>query len=476
MPKRKLIEVALPLDEINRQSAREKSIRKGHPSTLYLWWSRKPTATARAVLFSQLVDDLSEHYDSLLAAAENEGFDDPAAEASRRVESERRRLFRLIERMVDWDNLSDEDLWRETRREIRESCGDRPPVLLDPFAGGGSIPLEAQRLGLKAEASDLNPVAVLINKSLIEIPTRFSGRPPVNSDVERMVFSWPGASGLAEDVRSYGRWMRDEAEARIGHLYPKARLEDGTEATVIAWIWARTVTCPNPACGIDAPLTSKWWLGKKKGKEAYIVPTVVDGKAEYMIGHDPKKGLAKDEDGTINRGSSKCISSGMPIDNQTIRSQAVNRGLGSALVAVVAEGRRSRQYLPPTEEHIRSSFVLKPERTQNQTVPEKNHDVDRLPMYGMRTWAEAFTNRQLVALTTFLDLVAEARERVLADAVAAGMQAGERLEAGGSGAEAYADAVAAIFSLALPLDAAPLGRIAFRVKRREFASDPVVNI
>ena len=254
MSKKKLIEVALPLEEISRQSSREKSIRKGHPSTLHLWWSRKPTATARAVLFSQLVDDPSAHYENFLDAARTAGESDPEAAARARVEAERRRLFTLIARMVNWDDVGDEHLLREVREEIRRSTGDDPPAVLDPFAGGGSIPLEAQRLGLEAHASDLNPVAVLINKALIEIPPRFAGRPPVFPGADDGTRTWPGAHGLAEDVRRYGEWMREEALHRIGRLYPKAQLPDGGEATVIAWIWARTVTCPNPACGIEMPL------------------------------------------------------------------------------------------------------------------------------------------------------------------------------------------------------------------------------
>ena len=319
---KKLIEVALPLEEINKQSSREKSIRKGHPSTLHLWWSRKPTATARAVLFSQLVDDPSAHYEDFLEAARAAGENDPEAVARARVEAERRRLFTLITRMVNWDNIGDEHLLREVREEIRRSTGEEPPAILDPFAGGGTIPLEAQRLGLEARASDLNPVAVLINKALIEIPPRFAGRAPVFPGADDGTRSWPGAHGLAEDVRCYGEWMREEAWGRIGHLYPRAELPDGSTATVIAWIWARTVTCPNPACGIETPLVSKWWLGKKKGKEAYIIPTIVGDHVEYSIGHDPKRAPTKENDGTISghRGAT-CLACGSAISMSYIRER-----------------------------------------------------------------------------------------------------------------------------------------------------------
>ena len=330
---RKLIEVALPLDAINQQSAREKSIRKGHPSTLHLWWSRKPTATSRAVLFSQLVDDPSERYEEFLEAARAEGETDPESAAERAVEAERRRLFTLITRMVNWDNIGDEHLMREVREEIRRSTGEEPPAVLDPFAGGGSIPLEAQRLGLEAHASDLNPVAVLINKALIEIPPLFAGRAPVFPGADDGTRSWPGAHGLAEDVRRYGEWMREEAWRRIGHLYPRAQLPDGSEATVIAWIWARTVTCPNPACGIETPLVSKWWLGKKKGKEAYIVPTVVGDHIEYSIGHDPKRAPTKQEDGTISgRRGAVCVSCHSAISMDYMRETRVSWGRRHALL------------------------------------------------------------------------------------------------------------------------------------------------
>ncbi|MGH3948360.1 MAG: DUF1156 domain-containing protein [Pseudonocardiaceae bacterium] len=291
--RRKLIEVALPLEAINRESAREKSIRHGHPSTLHLWWSRKPLATARAVLFAQLVDDPSSRPDLYPSEAEQN---------ARRAD-----LFELIERLVVWENTTDQALLDDAHRAILASTGGNPPAILDPFAGGGSIPLEAQRLGLEAHASDLNPVAVLINKALIEIPPKWAGRPPVFSGAADAAHSWPGTTGIAEDVRRYGQWMRDEAERRIGDLYPKAKLSDGTKANVIAWIWARTVTCPNPACGIEMPLYNKRWLGKKRGKEAYVVPRVVGGRVEFEIGHDVTRAPTKADDGTVTRTGAICV-------------------------------------------------------------------------------------------------------------------------------------------------------------------------
>ena len=445
---RKLIEVALPLDAINQQSAREKSIRKGHPSTLHLWWSRKPTATSRAVLFSQLVDDPSERYEEFLEAARAEGEADPESAAERAVEAERRRLFILITRMVNWDNIGDEHLMREVREEIRRSTGDEPPAVLDPFAGGGSIPLEAQRLGLESHASDLNPVAVLINKALIEIPPLFSGRAPVFPGSDDGTRSWPGAHGLAEDVRRYGEWVREEAWRRIGHLYPRAQLPDGSTATVIAWIWARTVICPNPACGIETPLVSKWWLGKKKGKEAYIVPTVVGDHVEYSIGHDPKRAPTKQNDGTVDRNGARCLACEAHIGFDYLRSEARSGRMGAELTAIAVEGRGSRTYLPPDRAHAATALRAVPSSVPVGDLPEAALGF-RVQAYGMLKYSDLFSSRQLTALTTFSDLVSEARERVLRDALAGGMSEGERLEAGGVGAAAYADAVAVLLSFSI---------------------------
>ncbi|MFV8277338.1 DUF1156 domain-containing protein [Mycobacteroides abscessus] len=429
VPKRKLIEVALPLEAINRESAREKSIRHGHPSTLHLWWARRPLAAARAVLFAQLVDDPSSNPEEF-----------PTEELQRK---ERERLHKLIERLVVWENIRDEKLLAEAHAEILKSTDGNPPPILDPFAGGGTIPLEAQRLGLEAHASDLNPVAVLINKALIEIPPKFSGQPPVSPDVakDQLAHPWPGATGLAEDVRRYGQWMRDEAEKRIGHLYPKATLPDGSHATVIAWIWARTVTCPNPACGIAMPLVRSWWLGKKKGKEAYVIPSVVDGKVQFTIGHDPKHGPAKDNDGTVGRTGAICIGCASAVDLNYIRAESRAARMSAQLMAIVAEGNRTRIYLMPTAEHEAVANVPRPDDVPPGELFDWPGRIN-VVRYGLTTFADLFTSRQLIALTTFSDLVTEAHARVLADALAAGMLEGDRLETGGTGAAAYADAVA----------------------------------
>ncbi|MFZ5851983.1 MAG: DUF1156 domain-containing protein [Actinomycetota bacterium] len=432
--KRKLIEVALPLEAINRESAREKSIRHGHPSTLHLWWARRPLAACRAVLFAQLVDDPSAHPEKF-----------PTEEAQAK---ERARLFELIERLVVWENAGDERLLRAAYDEIAACFDGKPPAILDPFAGGGSIPLEAQRLGLEAHASDLNPVAVLINKALIEIPPKWAGRPPVfPGAAESRLGDWPRATGLAEDVRRYGQWMRDEAEKRIGHLYPKATLPDGSAATVIAWIWARTVTCPNPACGIEMPLVRSWWLGKKKGKEAYVVPRVADGRVEFSIGHDRGRAPTSDTDGTVSRTGALCVGCRTAVPLAYVRAEGKAGRIGARLMAIAVEGDRRRVYLAPTPEHEKAADVPVPDDVPDSELPEAALGF-RVQGYGMTRHADLFTPRQLTALTTFSDLVGEAREKVYADALAAGLPDGESLEAGGTDAAAYADSVAVYLALA----------------------------
>ncbi|AUH69147.1 MULTISPECIES: DUF1156 domain-containing protein [Gordonia] len=431
--RRKLIEVSIPLQKINEESAREKSIRHGHPSTLHLWWARRPLAAARAVLFSQLVDDPASRPDLYPTEAEQI--------------AERKRLFELIERLVVWENSNDEQLLAEAHRKIMESTDGNPPPILDPFAGGGTIPLEAQRLGLEAHASDLNPVAVLINKALIEIPPKFAGQPPVwPGAADETIQNWPRATGLAEDVRRYGQWMRDEAQKRIGHLYPKATLPDGTEATVIAWIWARTVTCPNPECRIAMPLVRSWWLGKKKGKEAYVVPAIEGKTVRYEIGHDPAQAPTKETDGTVGRTGATCIRCGTAVELKYIRSEGRAGRMGEQLMATVAEGKRRRVYLAPSEAHSVAAAVTRPDSAPAGELFDWPGRIN-VVRYGLTTFASLFTPRQLTALTTFSDLVGEARELALRDALAAGMTEGSRLDDGGTGAVAYADAVATYLGL-----------------------------
>jgi putative DNA methylase len=393
--KPKLIEVALPLEDINRESAREKSIRHGHPSTLHLWWARRPLAACRAVLFAQLVDDPSAHPEEFPTEADQE--------------KERKRLHDIISELVKWENIHNESLFKQARAEIWKSCDGNPPPILDPFAGGGSIPLEAQRLGLEAHASDLNPVAVLINKALIEIPPKWAGHPPVFPGAADSAQSWPGATGLAEDVRRYGKWMRDEAEKRIGHLYPKVKIS-GVEATVIAWIWARTVTCPNPACGGTMPLVRSFWLGKKKGKERYVIPRP-DGKHVRFEIAGPS-GVPRP--GTVSRTSAICLLCDTPVPLSYIRAEGKAGRMGAQLMAIAAEGKRQRYYLPPNEDHKKAADVPRPDDLPEADLPN-NARWFSPPFYGMEKYADLFSHRQLTALNSFSDLVSEARERILED-------------------------------------------------------------
>ncbi len=352
-----------------------------------------------------------------------------------------------------WENIRDQGLLDEAHAEILKSTDGNPPPILDPFAGGGSIPLEAQRLGLEAHASDLNPVAVLINKAMIEIPPKFAGKPPVFPGLAEGQMGWEGAAGLAADVRAYGEWMRDEAFKRIGEHYPQATLEDGTKATVIAWIWARTVTCPNPACGIEMPLVRSWWLSKKKAKEAWFSPVVVDDntapsgkRVTYEIKHGAAGAPETETDGTVGRQGATCVACETAVPLKYIRSEGRAGRMGRELITVVAEGVRKRIYLAADDEHKAAAAVDVEIDAPEGDLPTNPRDF-KTPKYGMSRWADLFTTRQLLALTTFSDLVAEARERVVADSKASGVDDGDRLEAGGTGAEAYADAVATYLGL-----------------------------
>lgn len=448
-----MIEVSLPLEAINVAAAHEKSVpRKGHPATMHLWWARRPLAAARAVLFAQLVDDPSSHEDTYQQEAASRGLsgEDARHWVERAIVTERERLHALLRELVRWENSTDERLLRQAHAEIMRSTGGNPPAILDPFAGGGTIPLEAQRLGLEAHASDLNPVAVLINKALIEIPPKFAGRPPVfPGAVEGLMGEWAGATGLAEDVRRYGAWMRERAQERLTHVYPSVMLADGTTATVIAWIWARTVACPNPACGITMPLARTWWLGKKKGREAYVVPEVIQGQVRFTIGRDPKKAPAVGRDGTVIRTGATCLACEAATSLDYLRAEAQAHRMGSQLIATVAAGNRERVYIAPTDEDMLAARVDPPSDAPTQLVTTPCHDVDRLPMYGMPRWCDAFTNRQLMALTTISDLVGDVRELAYKDALASGMSDGECLESGGVDARAYADAVSTYLAFAV---------------------------
>ncbi len=472
--RKKLIEVALPLEAINKESAREKSIRHGHPSTLHLWWARRPLAAARAVIFAQMVDDPSSWPDL---------FPTPTAQ-----QKERERLFAIITALVKWENTTNEAVLEQARAEIwqswRRACADNAdhprarelfdrhvlPGFHDPFAGGGALPLEAQRLGLEAHATDLNPVAVLINKAMIEIPPKFAGQPPVNPRSREELarggrWNGKGAEGLAEDVRHYGQWMRDEAEKRIGHLYPKIEITAemaaerpdlaplvGRRLTVIAWLWARTVKSPNPAFrDVDVPLVSTFMLSTKPGKEAHVEPVIEGGGYRFAV----KVGKPEDAEaakmGTTagKRSAFRCVMSGVPVTYDHIRSEGKTGRMGTRLMAIVAEGERGRVYLSPTDDMEKLARSARPDWKPETVLPDNPRDF-KTPNYGLTTYGDLFTPRQLVALTAFSDLVQEARERIKADALAIGRPDDDKpLADGGAGATAYADAVAVYLGCAI---------------------------
>lgn len=473
---KKLIEVALPLDKINAAAAREKSIRHGHPSTLHLWWARRPLAAARAVIFAQMVNDPG--------FQSGEGF--RYGMNKEKAAIERERLFKIIEDLVLWENTTNEEVLDRARAEIwrswRETCElnknhpqaaelfnpEKLPAFHDPFAGGGALPLEAQRLGLESYASDLNPVAVTINKAMIEIPPKFAGRAPVGPRLreERQgnlhEVGWKGAQGLAEDVRRYGAWMRDEAFKRIGHLYPKIEVTAvmaterpdlkplvGQKLTVIAWLWARTVKSPNPAYShVDVPLASTFVLSSKAGKEAYVEPVVEGDSYRFTVkvGTPPEgaKGGTK-----LARGANfRCLLSDTPIEPKYIKAEGMAGHMGAKLMAIVAEGIRGRVYLAPTLEQDATAHEASPSWKPETDIPPDRRSMFT-PLYGLTKFGDLFTPRQLVALTTFSDLVGEAIAKVREDALAAGMQDdGKGLDDGGAGATAYAQAVGVYLAFA----------------------------
>jgi putative DNA methylase len=520
--RKKLIEVALPLEAINAAAAREKSIRHGHPSTLHLWWSRKPLAAVRAVIFAQLVDDPSEYVDELLADPvsrrkaekayharlkawnERKTVYDKATAAGLTWRSipepgpkptlgetiagiERQRLFRIIESLVTWESTTNEaalqpareEILRSWRRLCKENANDpradefydpqKLPPFYDPFAGGGTLPLEAQRLGLESYASDLNPVAVLINKAMVEIPPKFAGTPPINPEdrKQKMLLAqeWCGAQGIAKDIRYYGQWLRDEVEDRIGHFYPKVEItaemaEDrpdlkpyiGKKLTVIAWLWVRTVRSPNPAFShIEVPLTTKFLLASKPGKEAYVEPVIDNNGFHFTVKIGKPKDISKVTKGTSagKQSGFLCLMSGTPIDFSYIRNEGKAGRLGSRMMAVVANGNNERIYLSPTKELETIATSAKPLDIPITELPKKALGF-RVQEYGMTSWSDLFTSRQLLALTTFSDLVQTAREKIKFDAAIAGYpDDGQPLYKGGKGATAYADAIGIYLAFAI---------------------------
>jgi putative DNA methylase len=430
---RKLIEVALPVAAINDTSVREKPIGRGHPQTLHQWWARRPLAACRAVLFASLVDDPSSHPERFPTEADQE--------------AERDRLFDLIERLVPWENSNDRSVLDEAWSEIERSCGPEVPKVIDPFAGGGSIPLEAQRLGLSVDASDLNPVAVLINKAMVELPPKFSGRQPVHPDLQANVHiqSWTGPQGLAADVRAYARWMNQEARARIGKLYPDVAVRgsrSAERATVITWLWARTVTCPNPACKSTMPLLNSFAVSRKCGREAWL--RAKPDRASRSVRFVVETGPGCPPEGTVNRRGATCLVCHTTVPLAEVRKAAKAGDLGSQLLCTVAEGQRNRLYIDADNEQVVAADVDAPLNVPDGDLSHNPRAITT-PNYGITRHSQLFTNRQLQAMTTFADLVGEARERVLAD----------------GGDVEYADAIATYLTLGI-------GRLANRCSSQSF--------
>ena len=433
--RKKLIEVDIPLQAINIESAKDASLTHGHPSTLHRYWARRPLAACRAVIFASMVDDPSECRDEFPTEPEQN--------------AERTRLHNLMKRLVIWKTCNDENLLAEARYEIAYSVArnngedlaafrqkfkndpnavlkylrDHCSAVYDPFCGGGSIPLEAQRLGLRARASDLNPLPVLLNKAMIELPPKFHNHKPINPDADPMgMFTdtgrgrqrvpWKGTSGLAADIRYYGLWMREEAYKRIGHLYPKAQLPDGTSATVVAWLWARTVPCANPACGLQMPLMKTFQLSKKKGNEHWIKP-VVDRKANTIswVVQTHNEGVPKP---TVNRTGAYCCGCGTAVNLPYVREQGKAGKMEEIMTAVVAEDESSKLFLSSTTDHIQVAWSVEPSWRPRGKLPRRAIGISP-QLYGFTNWHQLFTNRQTNALNTFGDLLTEVRAQVRQD-------------------------------------------------------------
>lgn len=436
MAVKKLIEVALPLEKINDAAVREKSIRHGHPSSLHLWWARRPLAAARAVIWASIIDDPSSHPELF-----------PTEEEQNR---ERLRLFRILEDLIVWENSNDNDVLTAARKEMEKATKGDLPELLDPFSGGGAIPLEGQRLGLTVHAQDLNPVSVMINKAMVEIPPRFVNCAPVNprDRINRMSSSWNKAQGLAADVSYYGELIKEEAYTKIGHLYPKVDLpkeKGGNKATVIAWIWARTVKCSNPMCGCSMPLASKFVLSKKRGTKAWIEPIYENNKFRFVI----HEGECPKERETLKLGKGavfKCPVCGEMVSDDYVKQEGKKKQLGSQMMAIVAESKGGRVYLSPTPEHEMAAVVNRPDDIPTGEMP-KNPRWFSPPAFGMENFEDVFTNRQMLALTTFCDLIKQIQGRIEKDGISAGYADDHiSLENGGTGALAYSQAVVVYLS------------------------------
>lgn len=422
--KKKLIEVALPLPEINDASAYDKMPGIGpHPKGIHQWWARLPLPTARAVLFASVVDDPIEHPEKWPSEKEQN--------------AERERLFDLIREMMGKQLHEHPEVYERARAEMLEHCDGRLPPLFDPFAGGGSIPLEASRLGFEAHAGDLNPIAVLLNQCNLDLAPQWADFPPVNPEDRKRIgggAGWHRTQGLAADVRYYGRLLQARALAKIGHLYPKVRLpreKGGGEGNVIAWIWARTVASPNPAAhGTHVPLISTYWLCNKRDSEAWLNPIVDRSRNTYHfeIRNGPPQNSAAVGKGTKERkGGFRCLLTGDPIPFEHIRREGQQGRLGSEMLAIAVQLSKGRTYVPAIPEHIHAAKSLKPEGYPDTDLPDQALGF-RIQNYGIRKHWEMFTSRQLVAMVTISDLLNEIGAEIRRDAQSASLSS-DKLDA-----------------------------------------------
>ncbi|WP_174502311.1 DUF1156 domain-containing protein [Acidiphilium sp. C61] len=435
-PRKKLIEVALPLPEINDASAYDKMPGIGpHPKGIHQWWARLPLPTARAVLFASVVDDPESHPEKWPTETDQN--------------AERERLFDIMRRMMAKKLHTAPEVYAEATAEMLAHCGGKLPAVFDPFSGGGSIPLEANRLGFEAHAGDLNPVAVLLNKCNLEIAPRWFDHPPSNPEDRNRIGggeAWRGTQGLAADIRHYGATIRERAVERIGHLYPKIGLPKdfgGGEANVIAWIWVRTVASPNPAVrGKHVPLCSTYWLSNKKGAEVWLEPVIENEGWRFEI----RRGQPKDRTGITKglkagRATFECLLTRDIIGNRYINEQAEEHKIEYRLVAIIGEGRRGRIYLPATQAHVDVSQVEPPEDILIEPASGTfAGNAVGLP-YGFDQFRRYYTNRQLLGLSCLCNIIRDTADNIRRDALRGGLSDGD--------AVAYSNAVITFLGLGL---------------------------
>jgi putative DNA methylase len=432
--RRKIIEVALPLSRINEAAFREKNRKVGKPQNLHHWWSRKPITSSRALLAAQLIDDPASHPETF--------------QTTDQVETERKRLHDLIAALGDWESMNDTRLLRNVREEILKSCGDELPRVVDPFVGGGSLLLAAEQLGIPSAGSDLNPLAVVLAKALLEVPPLFQDANPVSPGLKNSQLHWNDLQGLVGDIRVYSSRIFSRSSEILRPLYPPSVASNGEEAPTIAHVWVRTVTCPNPACRVKAPLASTWILSKKRG--TYIHPTMAERPHSGTISFDIVSTSNLDDipPGTVDRNGARCVVCNSSIDFDYIRKEGVGKRIGAQMVAAVSANRSGRSYRSPTAEQIAAADQTRTLDAPDQRLPAQALSF-RVQGYGLEYWSEMFTARQLFALTIFSDQISEIRGEIFEDATAAGMSAGEPMEHGGTGASAYADAVVLYLTLIL---------------------------